>query len=378
MKRYAPYIPMAGFVSFLVLAVAISLWIKQSKKDEVIIGWAHSLVWEALGGQVTPKFFHTSIERHAGERSWVVKGKVGQRYGLEASRRKPYVAIIERVCGFKELASCWRLNDLEITGVKVALGGTQDRTGPAAPDPYGPLTVASTVVRVATSKLDDKISDPGLPAWAFQKEDWDVRAAELRPERQAAPVVPKEDLPDRLAALPIKSGKLARAARSQQAAPGPGRDRPEGAPGDLAMERYGPSVPPAPRFVSLRATKVNLHSGPGLGYGVDWVYQRKGLPVELLGASADWRRIRDHEGTKGWVHQSTLSSERSVLVIGAEGILKRAPDQEASGVARLEPGVIAQLASCTASWCRVSVESHSGWLARRSLYGLSSRDAVGK
>ena len=385
MKRYAPYIkrnaryiPMAGLVCFLALAVTVSLWIKQSKKDEVIIGWAHSLVWEALGGQVAPEFFHTSIERDAGGRGWVVKGKVKQRYELEASSREPYVAMIERVCGFKGLAACWRLTDLEITGEKVALGGLQDRIGLAALDPSGPSTVAAAVVRVASGKLDNKISDPGhLSAGAFQKDNWDVHAADLRPERQAKPVAAKEDLPDPLMALPVKSGESAREARSQQAAPGPGRDRPEGTPGDLAMKRHGPSGPPTPRFVSLRATKVNLHSGPGLRYGVDWIYQRKGLPVELLGASADWRRIRDHEGTHGWVHQSMLSGERSVLVIGAEVILRRTPGEKAPGVTRLEPGVIAQLVSCLASWCRVSVESHSGWLPRRSLYGLSSRYAVG-
>jgi SH3-like domain-containing protein len=378
MKRYAPYIPMAGLVCCLTLAVAISLWAKQSKKDEVIMGWAHSLVWVALGGQVAPEFFHTSIERGAGGRGWVVKGKVKQRYKLEASSREPYVAIIERVCGFKELAACWRLTDLEITGRKVALGRLQDGIGPAAPDPYEPSTVAPAPVRVASGKLEKKISDPGLlPAGAFQKENWGVHAADPRPERQAEPVAAKDDLPDPLVALPVKSGKLPREARSQQAAPGPGGDRPEGLPGDLAIERHGSSGLPAPRFVSLRATKVNLRSGPGLRYGVDWIYQRKGLPVELLGASADWRRIRDHEGTQGWVHQSMLSGERSVLVIGAEVILRRAPDEEAPGVTRLEPGVIAQLASCMASWCQVSVENHSGWLSRRSLYGLSSRGAVG-
>ena len=36
---------------------------------------------------------------------------------------------------------------------------------------------------------------------------------------------------------------------------------------------------PMPRYVSLRADKVNVRRGPGLDYRIDWVFQRAGLPV---------------------------------------------------------------------------------------------------
>ena len=39
---------------------------------------------------------------------------------------------------------------------------------------------------------------------------------------------------------------------------------------------------PLPRFVSLKSNKVNLRRGPSLDYKIDWVYQRKHLPVMIV------------------------------------------------------------------------------------------------
>ena len=71
---------------------------------------------------------------------------------------------------------------------------------------------------------------------------------------------------------------------------------------------------PLPRFVSLKADKVNLRAGPTREHEVTWVFTRAGLPVEITAESENWRRIRDSEGTEGWVYHALLSSRRTVLV----------------------------------------------------------------
>jgi SH3-like domain-containing protein len=38
---------------------------------------------------------------------------------------------------------------------------------------------------------------------------------------------------------------------------------------------------PVPRFVSLKADKVNLRTGPTRDNAVNWVFTRAGLPVEI-------------------------------------------------------------------------------------------------
>ncbi|MDH3739779.1 MAG: hypothetical protein OER92_11340, partial [Alphaproteobacteria bacterium] len=39
---------------------------------------------------------------------------------------------------------------------------------------------------------------------------------------------------------------------------------------------------PLPRFVSLRADAVNLRTGPGRRYPIDWVYTRSDLPIKIV------------------------------------------------------------------------------------------------
>src|SRR6185437_16377242 len=102
-------------------------------------------------------------------------------------------------------------------------------------------------------------------------------------------------------------------------------------------------VEPVPRFVTLRADVVNLRSGPGSRYPVEWVYHRKGLPVEIVAQFDQWRQIRDSQGTEGWVHQRMVTGARNVVVAGAQRILRASADKGSAPVAKLDPGVIAHL-----------------------------------
>src|SRR5581483_4541065 len=97
---------------------------------------------------------------------------------------------------------------------------------------------------------------------------------------------------------------------------------------------------PLPRFVALRSDDVNLRSGPGTRYPIEWVYKRRDLPVEILREFEVWRLVQDSDGIKGWVHQATLTGRRSLMVVGAERQLRDAADDKAYPVARLKPGVV--------------------------------------
>lgn len=127
---------------------------------------------------------------------------------------------------------------------------------------------------------------------------------------------------------------------------------------------------PLPRFVSLRSNEINLRTGPGVNYPVEWVYRRRGMPVEVVAEFDSWRKVRDWQGTVGWVHQSMLDGRRGALIIGGERILRREPAAGAAGVARLEPGVIARLKECGSEWCLLESDSYDGWLKRDEFWGV--------
>src|SRR5450759_14844 len=57
---------------------------------------------------------------------------------------------------------------------------------------------------------------------------------------------------------------------------------------------------PVPRFVSLKAGRVNVRVGPGEDYKIAWIFTRPGLPIEVIQEFDNWRRIRDSDGTVGW------------------------------------------------------------------------------
>jgi len=136
---------------------------------------------------------------------------------------------------------------------------------------------------------------------------------------------------------------------------------------------------PLPRFVSLRSDEVNLRTGPGVRYPVDWIYTRRDMPVEVIAEFEAWRKIRDWQGTEGWVHQSMLSARRMVVVIGPQQRrLRSEPDDKAPPLAVLDPNVMGRLLSCPKdkSYCRVDVENIQGWLKRDEFWGVYPNEYI--
>jgi SH3-like domain-containing protein len=128
---------------------------------------------------------------------------------------------------------------------------------------------------------------------------------------------------------------------------------------------------PVPRFVSLRSDEVNVRTGPGVRYPIDWVFVRKTMPVEVLAEVDTWRKIRSLDGTEGWVHQSMLTGRRTAVVIGSQTrTLYKRNDAATATVALLEPGVIAGLLECRDAWCRIEAGGQKGWLPRDQIWGV--------
>jgi SH3-like domain-containing protein len=145
-------------------------------------------------------------------------------------------------------------------------------------------------------------------------------------------------------------------------------------PSALADDKKAP--PPLPRFESLRWEKVNLRAGPGDQYPIRWVLTRKGMPVELLDRFDVWRKIRDWQGTVGWVHERNLVGARTVMVTGSERVLHADPNDTAKPVARAEAGVLGKLLSCHGQWCRIDAQGTRGWIERRAIFGVTPDETI--
>lgn len=134
---------------------------------------------------------------------------------------------------------------------------------------------------------------------------------------------------------------------------------------------------PVPRFVSLKSDETNIRTGPGTRYPIQWVYRRDGLPVEVVEEFEHWRKIRDMEGTAGWVHKSLLSGARHALIKAKEArIIRAEPAAKGRPLLKLEPQVIVQLVECEKDWCRIQVTGRKGWLEKKYLFGVYSDETI--
>jgi SH3-like domain-containing protein len=134
----------------------------------------------------------------------------------------------------------------------------------------------------------------------------------------------------------------------------------------------GASGLPVPRYASLKSGEVNMRTGPGTRYPIEWVLSRPGLPVEITAEYDVWRRVRDPDGDEGWVHKNALSGRRTAIVTGGPHDLRDGKDENTSVVAHLGQGVAGQLLSCEKEWCRLKFEDVKGWLPKTQIWGVKT------
>ena len=210
---------------------------------------------------------------------------------------------------------------------------------------------------------------PGATAWA---------AADPSQPASSDAAKPKPAKPAPSKAKKAKPGKVptvkAPAAKPSQpvAVPVPAKP-PEAKPAEAAKPADAKA---GPRFASLRSEKVYLRAGPGPDFPIQWVFVRRGLPVEILATFDIFRKIRDSEGTVGWVNQQMLTGRRSVLVAGAIRDLHGEANTTSEVVAQLEPGVVAAVSKCDPAWCQVKAGGYKGWLKRDEVWGLEPDEVI--
>jgi len=139
---------------------------------------------------------------------------------------------------------------------------------------------------------------------------------------------------------------------------------------------------PVPRYVSLKSDRVNLREGPSKEHRTRWIYQRAGLPVEIVAEFETWRRVRDADGSEGWVLQSLLSGRRTALVAPWSKVkdetfaLRASADEGSVEVAKLQPGVITNITNCANAWCRVGIGKVEGYVRQERLWGVYPNEKV--
>ena len=144
----------------------------------------------------------------------------------------------------------------------------------------------------------------------------------------------------------------------------------QSAPG---ARRRTPSGLPVPRYVSLKFDEVNARGGPGDDYKLLWTYRVRGLPLQVIAETIDWRRVCDPEGAVAWVHQRTIDTRRTVMRTAAEPLaIRRRAATDAAVTATLSGRSVANLDSCKDGWCQVAVGGAEGWIPEEEVWGTAA------
>jgi SH3-like domain-containing protein len=145
-------------------------------------------------------------------------------------------------------------------------------------------------------------------------------------------------------------------------------------PAAAQPDRPTPSGLPVPRWVSLKSSQINARVGPGNDYRILWTYRTRGLPVQVIAETRDWRRVCDPRGGVAWVNAGTTTGRRMVMRTKAQPLAVRAkPDAAAQIRAYVAGRSLAGLDRCKDGWCKVKLDGASGWIPAQEVWGTDER-----
>lgn len=132
-------------------------------------------------------------------------------------------------------------------------------------------------------------------------------------------------------------------------------------------------VLPIPRFDSLRNDTVYMRAGPGERFPIEWVYERKDLPVKIIDSFEHWYKIEDVDGNQGWVHKRMLSGKKTALTPkDKKTALYKKNNAQSKVLAYFEGQVIVKIIDCKSDslFCQVKYDDLKGYILKNSLFGI--------
>jgi SH3-like domain-containing protein len=134
-----------------------------------------------------------------------------------------------------------------------------------------------------------------------------------------------------------------------------------------------PAAADPPHYASIRRDQAFLREGPSYEHKVLWVYQRKDYPLRVLESYDAWRRVKDVDGTVGWMHHTQLSEVRTALFVGSsKSVIHAGSSPSSKIVAFVQPGVVAKLKACKPDVCEVETSGVDGWVDRKTIWGVDA------
>ena len=124
----------------------------------------------------------------------------------------------------------------------------------------------------------------------------------------------------------------------------------------------------AETFLSLKKNKVNVRYGPSFESPIKFVYKKVNLPIKQIDKKENWRRIIDLKNNSGWIHQSQLKTNNSIIPL-KDKILFKKPSNFSKPIAKIKNGRVLIVLKCERNWCKIRTGKYRGWIKTDNVWG---------
>jgi SH3-like domain-containing protein len=136
-------------------------------------------------------------------------------------------------------------------------------------------------------------------------------------------------------------------------------------------------------YASIKSSEVNVRKGPNTRYPIEWVFKKKGEPVEVIAQFEHWYRIKDFNGDEGWVKSTMLTKKRRGVIniklkkdkpSDSYALLYSKPNSSSQVVAKIEHSKRVDITQCNKTWCQIKIVNLSGWIEKFQLWGSYAKE----
>ncbi len=136
----------------------------------------------------------------------------------------------------------------------------------------------------------------------------------------------------------------------------------------LPFNVYSIIYPIEPIYASLKKDKVYLRYNASFEAPIKFIYQKKNLPILIIDKHDIWRKVRDIDGTEGWIHTTMISKKKTFINEKDQNLLKYKDSKIVNAV--VKRGVVGRIINCDKIFCKVKIKTYRGWIKKEYLWGI--------
>ena len=124
----------------------------------------------------------------------------------------------------------------------------------------------------------------------------------------------------------------------------------------------------AAEYVSVKKDAVNIRSAPSTKSKVIWqVFES--FPLQVIKRDGKWLNVVDFEGDKGWIYDTLITSDKSVIVNVETANMRSGATTGDTVVATVKKGVVFEPLEMKADWMKVRYKNEiTGWMHNSLLW----------